>query len=107
MPTQLFNEWGVAYAEAEKKPIGISFRERLLSGSRRHGIARVNVRDAGRDHDSPRRVQQQSGVCQCFASSGFAEPDRAVSEFLEFARRFLRFACRVIFKLSRPDSNRS
>ena len=97
----------MAHAKPENKPVRISLSQRFLSRSHRKRITRVNIRDSSGDDDSTCSRKQQAGVRERFASYGFAEPNRAISEFLQFAGGLLHFRGRMFFKLPRPDPDRS
>jgi hypothetical protein len=101
------DEAEVANPDAEQE----AARERLLEGSLRvghgHGVARVDVGDAGRDFDRGGSAEQQRRSDEGIPPEPFGDPQRREAEVLERGRGAPRVLRRDTVEGGGPDAHPS
>jgi len=102
-----FHQRRVADADAEEEASRMGLVECLLARRHGHRIARPDVGDPG-GHDQPACArEQQTGVREGLAAQGLRDPQRAVPERFDLARRLLRACGRLQLQGEGPDPDAS
>ena len=72
---------GVAHTEPEEKSVGVGVDERPRAIRHRHGVARPDVGDTGRDDELVRRRENEAHVSEdLLAPEALRQPDRREPE---------------------------